>query len=190
MKAEKKSLQNIMVRLEKLEESKNVQEIANVMQESYEKRFNILIHGIAETTDSAWENPGQPTALVRTFMKERLLIQEPESVSFVDCHRLPQRSVFRGGVKKNRPIIVKLTNAMDKRLIFRSLKYLRRYNETRRSLSLDSVYISEHLPKQFQDERKTLFPMYKKAKKCNKKIYWKAENGHYCLYVDGNKIEQ
>ena len=100
MIAEKKSLQNIMVRLEKLEESKNVQVIANVMQESYEKRFNILIHGIAETTDSAWENPGQTTALVRTFMKEGLPTQEPESVSFVDCHRLPQRSVFRGGVKK------------------------------------------------------------------------------------------
>ena len=79
---------------------------------------------------------------------------------------------------------------MDKRLIFRSLKYLRRYNETRRSLSLDSVYLSKHLPKQFQDERKTLLPMYKEAKKCNKKTYWKAENGHYCLYVDGNKIEQ
>ena len=104
-----------MVRLEKLEESKNVQEIATVMQESYEKRFNILIHGIAETTDSAWENPEQTTALVRTFMKEGLLIQEPESVAFVDCHRLPQRSVFRGGVKKNRSIIGKLTNAMDKR---------------------------------------------------------------------------
>ena len=121
-------------------------------------------------------------------MKERLLIQEPQSVVFVDCHRLPQRSVFPGGVKKNRPIIVKLTNAMDKRLIFRSLKYLR-YNETRRSLNLDSVYISEHLPKQFQNERKTLLPMHKEAKKCTKKSYWKAENGHYCLYVDANKIE-
>ena len=92
-----------MVWLEKLEESKNDQEIANVMQESYEKRFDILIHGIAETTDSAWENPGQTTALIRTFIKEGLLIQERESVSFVDCHRLPQRSVFRGGVKKNKP---------------------------------------------------------------------------------------
>ena len=142
----KNSLQKIMVRLEKIEESKNVQELANVMQESYKKRFNILIHGIAETTDSAWENPGQTTALIRTFMKEGLLILEPESVAFVDCHRLPQRSVFRGGVKKNRTIMVKLTNAMDKRLIIRSLKYLRRYNETRRSLNLDSVYISDHLP--------------------------------------------
>ena len=80
MKAEKNLMQNIMVRLEKLKGSKNVQEITNVMQESYEKRFSILIHGIAETTDSAWENPGQTTALVRTFMKEALLIQEPECV--------------------------------------------------------------------------------------------------------------
>ena len=59
----------------------------------------ILIHGIAEAIDIARENPGQTTALVRTFMKEGLLIQEPESVIFVDCHRLPQHSVFRG-VKK------------------------------------------------------------------------------------------
>ena len=41
MKAEKNSLQKIMVRLEKLKESKNVHKIAKVMQESYEKRFNI-----------------------------------------------------------------------------------------------------------------------------------------------------
>ena len=74
MKAEKNSLQKMMVRLEKLEVSRNVQEIAKVMQESYEKRFNFLIHGIAETTDSAWENPGETTALVRTFTKEGLLI--------------------------------------------------------------------------------------------------------------------
>ena len=53
------------------------------MQESYEKRFNILIHEIAETTEGAWENPGETTALVRTFMKEGLLVQEPESVAFV-----------------------------------------------------------------------------------------------------------
>ena len=177
-----------MVRLEKLEESKNVQVIANVMQESYEKRFNSLIHGIAEMTDSTWENPGQTTALVRTLMKEWLLIQEPESVAFVDCRRLPQRSVFREDVKKNTPIIAKLTNAVDKRLVFRLLKYLRRYNETGRPLNLDLVYISEHLPKQCQDERKTLLPMYKEAKKCSKKTYWIAENGHYSLYVDGIKL--
>ena len=53
------------------------------MQESYEKRFNILIHEIAETTDNAWESPRQTTALVRTFMKEGLLIQKPGSVAFV-----------------------------------------------------------------------------------------------------------
>ena len=178
-----------MIRLEKLEENKNAQEIANVMQESYEKRFNILIYAIAETTDCGWESPGKTTALVRTFIKEGLLIQEPESVAFVDCQGLPQRFAFRGGVKKNGPIILKHTNAMNKRLIFRSLKYSKRYNETRRSLNLDSVYISEHLREQFQDERKTHLSMHKEAKKCYKKTYWKAENGHYSLYVDGNTIE-
>ena len=86
MKAEKNLLQKIMVKLEKLEETTKVQEIANAMQESYEKRFNTLIHGIARTTDNAWKSPGPTTGLVCTFLKERLLIQEPESVAFVDCH--------------------------------------------------------------------------------------------------------
>ena len=63
---------------------------------------------------------------------------------------------------------------MDKPLIFLLLKYLRRYNETRRSLSLDSVYISEHLPKQFQDERKTLLPI-KKPKNATKKLIGKPK---------------
>ena len=96
---------------------------------------------------------------------------------------------FRECAKENRPITVKLTNATDKRLIFRSLKYIRRYNETRQSLNLYSVYISEHLPKQFQDERKTLLPTYKEGKKCNKKLIEKLKMAINFLDVDGSKIK-
>ena len=74
-------------------------------------------------------------------------------INLVDYHRLPQRPVFNGKTRQNRPIIKKLTNATDKGRIFAGLKNLKAYNEARRKLNQGSTYVTEHLPKKFQDER-------------------------------------
>ena len=86
-----------------------------------------------------------------------------------DYHRLPQHPVLKNGIKVNRPIIIKLTNSNDKRLIFGSLKNLKQFNNARKLNKQNSVYITEHLPKQFQLERKALLPAFKEAKALKKK---------------------
>ena len=60
-------------------------------------------------------------------------------------------------------------NSNDKRLIFGSLKNLKQFNNARKLNQQNSVYITEHLPKQFQLERKALLPAFKKAKALKKK---------------------
>ena len=84
-----------------------------------------------------------------------------------------------------RPIVIKLTNVIDKRKIFNNLKNLKTFNDERRRNNQSSIYITEHLPKQFQIERKLLLPFFKEAKRRKQKTSWKAENGHYFLYIDG-----
>ena len=68
------------------------------MNESYEKRLNILIHCIQESPVNAWERPDETLAHVYDFMKAGLQIKDPTKIVLADCHRLPQsRGVFRGG---------------------------------------------------------------------------------------------
>ena len=84
----------------------------------------------------------------------------------------------------NRPIVMKLTNAAEKRHIFNNLKNLKGYNENRKKLNQSMIYITDHLPELFQEERKLLMPYFKKAKSLKQKTTWRAENGHYFLYVE------
>ena len=135
------------------------------MQESYEKRFNLLINGIEETNTSVWEKRETILQLVQDFMKRGLQIKDPSAIMLADCHRLPQHPLLKNGIKVNRPIIIKLTNSNEKRLIFGSLKNLKQFNNVRKLNKQNFVFIIEHLPKQFQLERKGPFPLraWKKA---------------------------
>ena len=78
---------------------------------------------------------------------------------------------------------------IDQRIIFSKLKNLKYYNEARKSKNKQPHYITEHLPKQFQVERKALLPHFKEARRLNKKTSWKEENGHYNLYIDNVKFQ-
>ena len=93
-------------------------------------------------------------------MNDGLKILDPTAIELADYHRLPQRPLFKNG-RVNRPIIMKLTNAADKRHIFNNLKNLKSCNENRKKLHQSMVYITDHLPKLFQ-ERKLLMPYLKK----------------------------
>ena len=82
---------------------------------------------------------------------------------------------------------------MDKHKIMSNLSNLKAYNlarqnEPQTAATLPrfpkSVYITEHLPKEFQEQRKRLLPRFKEAKKSGQKTKWAITNGSYCLYVD------
>ena len=120
-------------------------------------------------------------------MKHGLQIKDPSAIMLADYHRLPQHLVLKNGIKVNRSIIIKLINLNNKRLIINSLKNLKQFNNARKLNKQNSVYITEHLPKQFQLDPKALLPTFKKAKALKKKTSWRGENGHYCLYIDNVK---
>ena len=136
-----------------------------------------------------WESPVQTLGAIQNFIKDGQLISDPLTMPLADYHRSPQRPVFRDGKKVTRPIIIKLTNAPNKMRIFGSLKNLKDYNERRRTQNHSAVYVTYHLPKFFQEERKLLLPQFRKARRLNQKTVWRVENGHYNLYVNDTKVE-
>ena len=141
----------------------------SLLRESYNKRLNLLIHGLAESEGTGLETRDQTQLIYNDFMIKGLQL-DPVSIPLVKIHRLPQQSVVRGGVNIVRPIIIKLNNAMDKHNIMSSLSNLKAYNLARQNEQQTaatppsfpkSVYITEHLPKEFQEQRKRLLPRFK-----------------------------
>ena len=138
----------------------------DLMRELYSKRLNLLIHGLDETKE-AWETKIQTKSMLAKFFHEGLDL-DLNSISLVDCHRLPQRPIFKQGQKITRPIIIKLTNAFDKSVIFNSASNLKKYNQqlsgssATNGRSRKSVYITEHLPQQLYYQKKKLLPSSKK----------------------------
>ena len=170
-KADKSELEELRLKLlHVLEGSKKDQKASAVMKESYEKRLNILIHGVQESPVNAWERPDETLAHAYDFMKADLQIKDPTKIALAVCHRLSQSTIFNNKKEKlTRPIIIKLINAMDRRRISRNLHNLKPYNQQRRLSQQSTVYVTEHLPKQFQEERKQLLPRFKEAKRLIKK---------------------
>ena len=85
---------------------------------------------------------------------------------------------------------MKLTSYSDKNLIIKALKHLKTYNEERKTKSMEAtnyVYVTEHLPRELQEQKKLLLPVYKNARKKGKKIFWRFKKETYCLYIDNVK---
>ena len=126
------------------------------------------------------------------FLKNGLQIQDPDAVEVVDIHRLPQHPVQRFGRNVVRPIIIKLLTMQDKTLISNSAKHLKAYNSKRISEDATSphIFITEHLPKKFQEQRKRLLPIFKDAKRKQQRTCWKAiEGNYYVLFVNVKKVK-
>ena len=113
---------------------------------------------------------------------------DSNKIKVVDMHRLPQIPLMKKGKKVNRPIIAKLDSVLDKSIIFNNLKRLKSYNDQRKMDKKSTVYVTEHLPKAFLEQKKLLMPYFKKARMNKQKTFWQAENGKYVLYVDNEKI--
>ena len=72
----------------------------------------------------------------------------------------------------------------DKNVIFKNAKSLKEYNNhlKEENSTNPTVYITEHLPHKFQQQRKLLLPQFKEAKKKKQKAVWKALDGNYTLF--------
>jgi len=79
----------------------------------------------------------------------------------------------------------------EKNLIFKNEKYLKEYNNERKQGQefYPYVYVSEHLPKKFQDQRKLLLDEYRKKRNNRQKAVWKAVEGDFVLFVNDKRID-
>jgi len=125
-KANESDLEKIYDRLESLERKERNRQAQALMQKSYDKRFNTLIHGLEKNVESAWENRAQTKEIIQNFIKNCLKIDDPTPIPMIAFHRLPQRPIYGGHVKVCRPVIIKLSNAADKHLIFLAFKTFER----------------------------------------------------------------
>ena len=168
---------------------KDQQERTALQNESYSKRQNILIQGIEEDEKSVWENRDITIQKSKSFMKDGLGM-DFDNVPIVDFHRLPQQPLFKLGKRITRPIIVKLAYMVDKTAIYKAAKNLKNYNRTRREMKQSSpfVYITDHLLRAFQEQRKKLLPSFNKARADKQKTKWQIENGEYCLFIDNENV--
>ena len=62
-------------------------------KEIYDKRFNLLIHGIEENTESAWETKWESENKFKQFLQNGLKIPNFHAVAVADVHRLPQHPI-------------------------------------------------------------------------------------------------
>ena len=81
---------------------------------------------------------------------------------------------------------------LSTRLILTSLGTRSSERETttmiRSITSHDYLYVTEHLPRELQSQKKRLLPIFKKAKQEGKKATWKIAGDEYQPFVDRIKI--
>ena len=163
-KADSATIASLKAQIEALDHFKENYEKKLVMQESYDKRLNILIHGVTEEKEKTLEK-------FQDFLKNGLKIEHPMDIEYVDIHRLPQYPIQKHGRTVHRPVIVKLLTMNDKNVIFENVKHLKNFNRERQlgNESNPYVYVTEHLPLKFQQQKKQLMPLFIEARKKGKK---------------------
>ena len=83
-------------------------------RDAYNKRFNLLVHGLKENLDINRETHTLTNSIFQNFLTEALQLEKANDLKVVDVHRPPQHPLKTNGVKVNRPIIFKLANNNDK----------------------------------------------------------------------------
>ena len=64
------------------------------INELYSKKFNLLMYGIIENEQNVWETKIEFGKLVYGFMKDALLLKNPEAMKLADVNRVPQQRIF------------------------------------------------------------------------------------------------
>ena len=109
-------------------------------------------------------------------------------INIIKTHRFLQRPISKQGERLIRPIIVELSNVLEKQKILSASKSLKTFYDIRIAENIQSVYVTEHLPKLFQEQKKSLLLQFKEAKMKKLMAVWRIVNGSYCLFVENEKI--
>ena len=131
----------------------------------------MLVHGIEESIKEVWVTKQSTLEKFDQFLENGLKICRSQ-IKVTDIHRLPQRPLFKQGHQVCRPIIVKLSSVFNKQLILSLCKNLKAYNanlfhdgKLTNGKQGRTIYVTEHLPKTFVNQKKLLLPSFNKARK-------------------------
>ena len=176
LKASMEECENLRKKVDQSESQCNAFQKEATAKESYDKRMNLLIHGLKEK--SAWETKNETKSIFEEFFKAGLDL-DASAVSLVDIHRLPQRPVTKNGKRIDRPIVIKVATVMDKARITGSLRKLKMFNEGRKKDDPNTLYVfvTDHLPKRFELQKKKLIPQRGQKKSAENSL----ENYHSML---------
>ena len=116
----------------------------HVSMESYSRRNNLIVYGIAEVQG---ETNIDCARSVRSFLKNALQLTDGaiNSIGFERCHRL------RNEVRGTRPVIVRFTSYRDRELIWSKTSSLK---------GMFPLSMSEDFPSEVTFRRKKLYPIY------------------------------
>jgi len=83
-------------------------------------------------------------------------------------------------------------NVFDKYQFTQNLKILKFYNETRTATRRTApyVFVTDHLQKELQKQKRELIPLFKAARKNKQKTEWKLLDSEYCLFIEGIRVLQ
>ena len=196
-KASTERLHELAAKIKQLEGDLAAAKSDEIVKEAYNKRLNLLVHGVPESVHNIWELREVTLQLFIQLITQGLKLNTKQ-INIIDIYRLPQRPIFNRGTRVTRPTIVKLGSVFDKNLIFSSCKHLKTYNlvrlaETEKAgtvTTMKPVFITDHLPSAFQKQKKALLPQFKKAREEKKKTSWKIMNEKYCLFIDNKLVSE
>ena len=154
-----------------------------ILAELYNKRNNLIIHGLPESTINEDLDRNESLTLVQKFLKDQLKITK--DIAIFDAHRMKSNKSKKTTRRSARPLIFRLTNIFDKDLIYQNLANLKPTDSSIRQ----SIYITPHLPASMVKQRTDLLPKFKEAKRNKYATKWQIDysTATYCLYINGNK---
>ena len=182
----------IELAVNELKAFKSKSEVAYILGDLYNKRFNILFHGFEDKNqEESMEDRLKNASII---LNDILEIPNANDIVIVDTHRLPQTPIVkrasRGPSKPVcRPVVIKVTTVEDRKRIFDAMQA--KYNDINDTKDEnEKLYATRHLPKSMCEQRKNLLSKSKKARKEGKKTEWKIDyvTADYCLYIDGVKV--
>ena len=151
-------------------------QIANIRSEYNSRQYNVKIYNRPQTKSN--ETPEDCLDEVKSVLSNILEIPNVDTIRFANAHRLPAKGENR------KPIIFKLSNMHDKRVIWKNIKKINKYNTGRADAS--KVFIDmDDLPEKLRKDKKSLLDDYKEARYDNKKPKWRfvKSTGNYCYYI-------
>ena len=129
-----------------------------IQQDSYTRRSNLIFYGVKQVPDEVCGD------VIKSIIRRHLGIENVESMRFERCHRLPVPV-------DPKPIIVRFNWFEDRSNVWKCRMKLRGSN----------ISLREDFPSEIVERRKTLYPVFKKAKELNKNAYMVADK----LHIDG-----